>query len=497
MIEAQPPNPLEQTRSHGRKRIGGRQRPSDHSKPRVNPRWLTEADNSLMRNVALVLLALSLGWAVQNLGGVWPQKWAWSALGISLAACMVIVSGGLRRESAKPDAGIVLLGALLGWMIFQVVPLPPVWVALLSPKIWGIVKDVRAATGQDPNGWLPLSAAPSLTLERLLYVIPAMAAFVTMREIGAKPGRRMWKAVGAILAIATCESIVGLVQFSAGTPRVSGTYVNPNHFAGLLEMAFPLGVTWAAARWKRGSEHRTFPGRIVLEIGGLLGASVALMLAIFASLSRMAMTAMLVSLVVILAALLAPGRGRPQDSLGSDKRAMMSVLRWLFPVALPLIALLALAPVQAILRFAAPDQISGDGRLAIWRDTLRLIRAYPWTGCGLGAFERAFSQFRTYAPDNTVDYAHNDYLQILAELGWPGAVVVVVLAAWILWSVVSVVIGRRSARNWELAVGILGSIVAIGLHSLTDFNLYIPANALVLACLAGIGVSATVQAGCD
>ena len=100
------------------------------------------------------------------------------------------------------------------------------------------------------------------------------------------------------------------------------------------------------------------------------------------------------------------------------------LIRWTLPVATPVFVLAFLSPVQAILRFATPDQFSGDGRIGIWRDTVRLIRAYPWIGCGLGAFERALSPFRTFAPNNTVDYAHNDYLQIVAELGWPGALLV-------------------------------------------------------------------------
>jgi hypothetical protein len=47
----------------------------------------------------------------------------------------------------------------------------------------------------------------------------------------------------------------------------------------------------------------------------------------------------------------------------------------------------------------------------------------------------------------------------------------------------------RGSRNWELAVGLLGALFAIALHSLVDFNLYIPANALTVAWLCGIADS--------
>src|SRR5712691_10688130 len=86
-------------------------------------------DGALARNIALALLTVSLGWAVWTWGGVNPRQWEWSALGISVAACIVIAAGFMRGTSLKSDAGIILLTLLLGWMLLQIVPLPPAWVA--------------------------------------------------------------------------------------------------------------------------------------------------------------------------------------------------------------------------------------------------------------------------------------------------------------------------------------------------------------------------------
>ena len=76
-----------------------------------------------------------------------------------------------------------------------------------------------------------------------------------------------------------------------------------------------------------------------------------------------------------------------------------------------------------IARFAAiaqTEDISGDSRALIWRDTLPMIRDYWVTGVGMGAYEPAFYQYKNVAPMATVYYAHNDYLQYLAELGIVG-----------------------------------------------------------------------------
>jgi hypothetical protein len=68
-----------------------------------------------------------------------------------------------------------------------------------------------------------------------------------------------------------------------------------------------------------------------------------------------------------------------------------------------------------------------------------------------------------------------------------------ILAGWVVARTLGVVLRRRGARNWELAVGLFASLVTIGLHSLADFNLYIPANALAFAWLSGVAASPALR----
>src|SRR6185295_7663042 len=81
------------------------------------------------------------------------------------------------------------------------------------------------------------------------------------------------------------------------------------------------------------------------------------------------------------------------------------------------LGLALLSPVQMILRFS---ETSGGGRVQVSKDTLHLIEDYPVFGCGLGGYESAFEKFKTSAFDLAQDYAHNDSLQYLAELGAAG-----------------------------------------------------------------------------
>lgn len=106
-----------------------------------------------------------------------------------------------------------------------------------------------------------------------------------------------------------------------------------------------------------------------------------------------------------------------------------------------------------------------------------MIREHLVTGVGMGGYETAFLRFRNVAPMNTVDYAHNDYLQYLAELGLVGFLLALGVLGRCLYRM-----GLGLERSRLVAA-------AMGVHSLFDFNLYIPANALVLAWILGMATA--------
>jgi O-antigen ligase len=204
-------------------------------------------------------------------------------------------------------------------------------------------------------------------------------------------------------------------------------------------------------------------------------------MAIVVSLSRMGIVATLVATAAVLAAF----------AFGRDRRSL-----WLRIVAIliPIVLLASVSTRELLLRFAeltAKEGISSNVRTQIWTDTLKVISAYPLTGCGLGAFERGMYQFKTAAPANTVDFAHNDYLQMTAELGVPGVLLLGALVVLVLRRTLKVVLFQPGSPNWYPACALLGAILAIAVHSLADFNLYVPANALAFGWLTGLSMCLT------
>ena len=85
-----------------------------------------------------------------------------------------------------------------------------------------------------------------------------------------------------------------------------------------------------------------------------------------------------------------------------------------------------------------------------------------------------------------MDHAHNDYLELLAEAGLVGFLIVVGGVAWFGWRTLKHWFTRHDPQVRGIVLGGLTSLLAIGIHSLVDFNLHIPANALLLSVILGL-----------
>ena len=101
----------------------------------------------------------------------------------------------------------------------------------------------------------------------------------------------------------------------------------------------------------------------------------------------------------------------------------------------------------------------------------------PILGWGLGTFPDVYPQFRSFHTNFFINEAHNDYLQLLVEMGGLGGAAML----WFLWAVYRN--GIRKLKNWPddsngaVALAALLGVTGILVHSLVDFNLQIPANA--------------------
>jgi tetratricopeptide (TPR) repeat protein len=332
------------------------------------------------------------------------------------------------------------------------------------------------------------SAAPAWTAEAGLVLGAMMAALVFWSE-RARDRAAAVRLAGAVLVVCAAEAVFGAVQWSLAPDRIFGqtapivttpfgSYVNHNHFAGLLEMGIVLTATMALglARLRGGAT----PGVV-----GLAGIAFGLVAVHVASRSRGGLVALAAGLLV------AGGLWARAASRGGGARLRV------VPLAIGVLIVLAfgLAVVPGDTRahlatiFRGRPDASGDYRLDVARDTLRLWAAHPVLGAGLGAYADAFPAFKRGHGDVRTTHAEDDAVELLAETGFAGIAISAWLAALIVRGLFLRLRQGRDPFRKSIAVGAAGAVAALAVHSLFDFNLRLPANALVFASLLGLAAS--------
>jgi len=147
------------------------------------------------------------------------------------------------------------------------------------------------------------------------------------------------------------------------------------------------------------------------------------------------------------------------------------------------------AGVKPVVERFTKENMARDARFGYYGNTLKYLRAFP-AGTGLRTFAQAYPMFETRYEPGLLDHAHNDYLEAMAESGAVGG------GALILFAVTGVVwvflrwLGRRDPLARGIALGALLGVVALLLHSFTDFNLRIPANAVFFVALFALAARA-------
>ena len=254
--------------------------------------------------------------------------------------------------------------------------------------------------------------------------------------------------------------------------RASGTYISPDNLAGFLEMLVPLAVAY------------TLTGRMKPVLRTLLGYSALVMLAGMAvTFSRGGWVGLAAALLVLLGILIFHRQHR-------------------LPALLLLVVLMAggtvfvtkylsrtftyIARVQGILQSQPANDL--DMRRDLWLAAERMWLDNFWFGVGPGHYDYRFRAYRSTYVQMRPGHAHNDYLNLLADWGTVGGIIVLAgmatFAAGLLQTRKYLRHAEKdfgSGRSNRLAffLGASAGLFALAIHSFVDFNLHIPANAIL------------------
>jgi O-antigen ligase len=370
--------------------------------------------------------------------------------------------------------------------------------------LWLLTARANSWTLALTSAWIPLlalvligaasmlwSSSPSTFLEEgqrlLTYLLLFALALHSMRQ-----AEYQTTLATAIMLAGAIEAVYVLLQYSFGDPifltaqlagkwQTFGTLGNPNWTGEFLAVAALVSLgrlidLRKASPIESAQSARPWSRQLTLV------ALILMLLALAATLARGAWLAFIIGGVAFLIA-----RRRYRNA---QLRLKSSIL----PLAITgaagvVIILLPLLSNQAAINHLLNIK-SARGRIWMWAVTWTMIRDAPWGGHGLGTFglqfplyqARAFSQAWSapfMANASFTSYAHNDYLQLWAELGLFGLLAFGAL----IWIVLKR--GRALAGD-PVALGCWAAVISLLINAAVAFPLHLPTTLMLFVVLTAV-----------
>lgn len=404
----------------------------------------------------------------------------WCDKAILALTLLILVFGPLAIGAVRATEFLILQGLVLALLLFWVIRLwlnedyrlfwPPVcWVVLLFAG-YAVVRYQQAEIEY-------------LARQELIRVVVYAAVFlVTINNLHRPENIQL--VLLSLVFLAGAISLYAIYQFLTKSPYVwhfvkppsylnrgTGTYICPNHLGGFLEMLLPVGISYAIVG-RLGHVKRAVTAYCVIMILAGIGVTV----------SRGTWVATALALTFFFVLLLSHG--------GYRWPALISL-----GVMLLAGATLLLQIKLAHKRFdlLAPGKFD-DVRFLLWRPALEIWRDHFWTGAGPAHFNERFRPYRPLAVQMRPERVHNDYLNTLADWGIIG--LGIIGGFWVFLSLGAVKtwrnlrkssgIGARGSNRLAFTLGSMAGLFALLWHSLVDFNMHIPANALLAVTLMAL-----------
>jgi O-antigen ligase/tetratricopeptide (TPR) repeat protein len=428
------------------------------------------------------------------------EQWSLTLMETSIfLALLLYLFRKIKGDSAEiyEVPGIIPLILLLLYILIQLIPLPSEIIKMISPSTYALHGETRGV--YEPIRWLSISIDKKATVKEFFRILSYGSLYILTVQLLTKKDF-LKKTVIIIVIFTSFLSFLSLLQHFLWNNKIFwfrelpqgarpfGPFVNRNHYAGFMEMIFPiilsLSLFYKPKVIEKSLQKRVydFLNQEKTNIYILLAFSAILIATtVFLSLSRGGIVSLSLSMIFFGGILLTKEVHK--------KRGLVIIL-----ISLLIVFSVGWFGWEPIFkRFEALRNVRGDIselRLVIWDDSIKMIKDFPLTGTGFGSFVDIYPKYRTFPTEEIADHAHNDYLELLTD----GGMIVFLLTGWFFLSVLytsfRAFARRREPYSIYLFIGSTTGIVSILIHSLTDFNLHIGANGLYFFFLLGLVVSA-------
>lgn len=457
-----------------------------HSADRGSRRLVGEDTGSTLLFLGLLLL---VAFAPLLRGGYAPAATLvlqWLGLGL------LIVTAWRSEPLHLRGMEIVFLCLLFGIPLLYLLPLP----AALAPWLPGRELYLQAASllGGEAQPAQRLSVYPLASESSWLILIVPIAVYVATRALSEQMQIRL---VYFFFSVVLAQVLIALFQFATAggmsyaivdllaRTGASGTYVNRNHLSGMIEMALPLalalflydfGGRYQKSRRGGGLRERSIAVLSSTNRPSLIFLLLAVLFAIGIIVTRSRTGITMAMLGILLTTILFSRRVGGTGTFG--------LMGQFITIGVGVAIFLGLAPVLD--RFSVAE-LEGDARWPIAVSTFDAAgRLLPF-GSGPGTYPDVFVLYQPVELGRWfINYAHNDYLQTLFEMGLLGLALVAVFLVLYLVQWPRLASSEQWSRYRSLQIGAGIAMLLLLAHSVTDNNLRNPANMAYFAMLAGL-----------
>lgn len=406
-------------------------------------------------------------------------------IGLLVVAFVVIelLIGGTRLLFSLPSCGILALVSFLSLYSFRRSQVPANVHCLIVTGVFAIYV----------IGRIIFSPVEYLARGDLYILLGALMVYLFVALILTVPKYR-FIFVMALLLIALIHVTIGGIQYLRGERfpvlnfierpdqglRAAGLYICPNHLAGYLEVCAVMGLSIVC--WSR----QSFWIKLLAGYGAVVCAT-----GVVLSASRGGYVSTGFGLVVFMVL-----------SWVAIRRASKHQI-WVSAFGAVLIAALVFGSITAVFsrHYALQSRASkvldtGDIRVELWKTAIQQYKLNPAFGTGGATYQFHAREFRPPQIQADPVYTHNDYLQLLAEYGLAGlitAIAFILCHLWFGWKALIYSVTERPVARYRmqsdalaLNIGSLTSVAIYMVHSFLDFNLHIPANAMLMGFVFGM-----------
>ncbi|MBR4675547.1 MAG: O-antigen ligase family protein [Victivallales bacterium] len=393
------------------------------------------------------------------------------------------------REANRPYFHPILwlFGFVVFWgMIVQMMPFESL-VNFVSPRaceVWKSFNELGLV-----NAKATISLAPDTTFGRAMHLlIGGLLFFMVCSLFRTKLTLKL--IMLAIVVAALGNAIISFVDFffsgKNGADSWSvfhGAFLNRNHFGfmmmmGILSaMGLMAGISGEGDRKSR-AFGEVFGPKLLFPIAT---AGFLLMAALILSLSRGAFLGTVVGMLFFVGIWLFKTHGE----YGKNKQIMIVLISM---VALTLLLSMPYAMIALTERYEKlfENDLSLNARWLVWKSSFGVIKDYWLTGCGLGAFGGVVESYDVLHAGLLISHAHNDYLEFMAEVGLPLAMIVFGGLVWFWYFSL-----RRCLKNHDrvfrwLGISSLAAMLGCAVHEFFDYSLQAYSNTMLYVTLLAV-----------